>query len=229
MKKIQYTIISYDPENCGLSATAKNVVDDFLGLFGMKKPVDTIECNGNDELICVWNSLGAWRKSDDTGFRRKMRAIYRKTCAQREESTMSKVLLVTSIGVGDIVGLSNGWIAIISSNKISRDAATIATAIYHELGHIHNIPSKKRNSIDNDETANINDKKIIGLEKEHQGKNAIFYCLGEHCLNRDCSMRQRICFDNWKKHLTTERLRAGKPYCDRCLADLKYNIKNNSA
>ena len=118
------------------------------------------------------------------------------------------------------MGYSDSWIAIVSSCRINNDPDTITTAIYHELGHIHGIPDKKRKCIGNYEESRINDAKIVTLEHKHKSEDAIFYWRGEHCLNIGCSMRQRLCFDKWKRHLTKERL-PGKPYCGKCLADLR--------
>ncbi len=224
MKNISYRIISYDPQRIGLISITQKAVADLLQIVGLKVSAESIECEGKEELVLEWDQLGLWEKNDDIGFRWRMRAICRKAYAQREDGGMNKVLLVTSINIGSIVGLSDEWIAIVSSCRINDDPDTVTTAIYHELGHIHGIPDEKRKNIGNYETAGIKDEEIAALEYKYQGEDAIFYWRGEHCLNVGCSMRQRLCFENWKKHLTKERL-LGKPYCDKCVADLKRMVE----
>lgn len=220
MKNVSYRIVSYDPQQIGLISITQKAVADFLQIVGLKLSPETIECEGKEELVLEWDQLGLWQENNDIDFRCRMRAIYRKAYAQREDSAMKKVLLVTSIDIGLIVGLSDEWIAIVSSCRINDDPDTVTTAIYHEIGHAHGIPDKKRKCIGNYEKTDIKDDEIVALEHKHKGENAIFYRLGEHCLNIGCSMRQRLCFDNFKRHLTEERL-LGKPYCDKCLANLK--------
>ncbi len=219
MKKVSYRIVSYDPQKIGLKSITQKAIADFLQIVGLKLSPETIECEGKEELVLEWDQLGLWQ-NDDMGFRSRMRAIYDKAFPEQEDGTMYKVFLVTSIDIGRIVGLSDGDIAIASSFRVNNNLDIVTTATFHELGHTHGIPDEKRKCIGNYEKSNINDVKIVALEHKHKGKNAIFCKLGEHCLNTSCSMRQRLSFDNWKEHLTKERL-PGKPYCDNCLANLK--------
>lgn len=218
MKNVSYRIVSYDPQKIGLMSITQKAVADFLQIVGLKLSPETIECKGCDELEKEWKKLGTYK---DKQFRGQLSSIYRKATKHLPSLGLThRAILVTSKYIGDIVGFSYDWIVIVSSCQVNNDLDTVTTAIFHELGHTHGIPDEKRKCIGNYGNSNINDDKIVDLEHKHQGENAIFCWEGEHCLNVGCSMRQRLCFDNWKRHLTEERL-PGKPYCDNCLANLK--------
>ena len=176
-----------------------------------------------------WKALeDGYRKDDDKVFCSQIEKLYNKAVSKLQPSKIHKGILVTTMSIGTIVGVSYDWIgtAIISSCQISNHRETFATVVFHELGHMHGAPScHERKKLDRRVN---NDSQIVALEKEQRETNAIYECLGEHCLNIGCSMRQRLCFANWRLHLTKERLQVGRPYCDRCTADLKGFFKNSA-
>jgi len=218
MSEISYNIISYDPEKLGLIKITKKVLADFLNLVGVDVSVQCLECSGRDQLVSEWETIGYYEGSDDDGFPGRLLTLSSKVASQLPASKGHKRILVTSIDIGRVVGTSYGWIAIISSHQIQDDPETFATTVFHELGHIHGAPNTERKKVDRQVN---NDPEIVELEKEMQGENAIYECLdfGEHCLNQNCTMRQRLTFENWKV-LTKERLAADSPYCESCLANI---------
>ncbi len=215
MSGISYDIISYDPEKLGLIEITRKVLSEFLDLVGVDASIQDIECREYDELVSEWARLGTYH---DGAFSARLGCLYSKARSRLQPSNRHRGLLVTSTNIGQIVGVSN-TIGIISYSEIAEyGLETFATAVFHELGHMHGAPSRKRHQVDRQVNC---DSQIVGLEKEYGGTNAIYECLGKHCLNVGCSMRQRLDFAHWKLHLTQERLKIGRPYCDRCLADLK--------
>jgi hypothetical protein len=240
---ISYNIISYDPQNRGLIEITQKVVADFLELVGVRAPIQTLECKGNDELVSKWETLGIWRKDDDEAFCNRIENLY-KAASRLTVSMKQRGILVTSIDIGKIVGLSCGLNVgrkvdlfydgpiIISSYQISNHRETFETAVFHELGHMHGAPSLTRTNEGKYEVSGIPDAEsidaeIVSMEHGMKGEDAIFDCLGEHCLNIGCSMRQRLWIPNWRFHLTKERL-VGRPYCYKCLADIKGVFKNSA-
>ena len=226
---LSYNIISYDPRNrglrnLGLVEITQKVVADFLELVGVDASVQCLECSGRDELVSEWKTLeGRWRRNDNGAFAGQLLVLENKVTSEIQSSKIRKAILVTSMNIGEIIGaFYNNRIAIISSQKIEHNPERFATAVFHELGHMHGAPSTERKKVDRKVN---NDFQIVELEKEMQGTNAIYESLGEHCLNLGCSMRQRLCFADWS--LTKERLQTGRPYCDKCLDDLKDFFRKN--
>ncbi len=71
------------------------------------------------------------------------------------------------------------------------------TEIFHEFGHVLNLPSNRR-----------------GVEHIEQS-------LGEHCKNRGCSMKQGLSVPNDWIMFTMDRIQANRgPFCNDCQLDL---------
>jgi hypothetical protein len=225
MKDISYRIISCDPKAVDLAIIAKKTVIEFLQLVGLRLTPEIIECKGCVELENEWAKLGKYEDATSASFVGQLASIYEKATGKPLSLKIEKAILVTDKDIGEIVGVSydRQSLAIISSYQVPNDINTVATAVFHELGHMHNIPSLERGKIGPYSLRCIDDDKIVAMENDGKNKDAIYFIKGlggEHCLNPGCSMRQRLCFINWKKHLTAERS-PDKPYCDRCLNDLK--------
>jgi len=210
MNTISYNIISYDPQNLGLIKITQKVVTEFLGLVGVHPSIQCLECRDCGELENEW-TIPCVEQSERLHFKAKSRFESTKGC--------KKWIFITSIDIGNYVGITHdNNNATISSCQVKDDMETFSTGMFHELGHMHDIPSLDRKKLDNHVD---DDAQIILLEQASAGKDAIFERFGEHCLNSGCSMRQRLTFQNWIDHLTKERIEIGRAYCKRCLADLK--------
>ena len=79
---------------------------------------------------------------------------------------------------------------------------TQKTEIFHEFGHVLNLPTNRR------------------------GRNNLDHSLGDHCLSPGCSMKQGLNVpDDWIT-FTTSRLRSGgRPFCGDCIKDLSVKFK----
>lgn len=219
---LSYNIISYNQRNIDLIGITQNVVTDFLELVGVQAAIQTLECKGCNDLVNEWKTLGAYREDDNGAFACRLLMLRNKAGSRLSPSETIKTIFVTNQAIGEVIGLNFDGITIISFHHISNHRERFATAVFHELGHMHGAPSTERKKVDRNVN---NDFQIVELEKEMQGTNAIYESLGEHCLNLGCSMRQRLCFADWS--LTKERLQTGRPYCDKCLDDLKDFFRKN--
>lgn len=217
MSGISYNIISYDAQNLGLIKLTEKVLVEFVNPVGVQASIQCLECRDCDELVSQWETLGSYQEDDDGAFSCRLLKLCSKAGSRLSPAKTVKTIFVTDQSIGRWMGVTFGATAIISAYEITQnDPEIFVTNVFHELGHMHETPSRERRKVD----AQIkNDDQIIALEKEVSGTDAIYECFGEHCLNFGCSMRQRLCLKD--RTLTEERLQIGRPYCDRCLTDLK--------
>lgn len=104
--------------------------------------------------------------------------------------------------LGTIISLKR--LSTINNPNLRKES--IKTEIFHEVGHVFNLPDVKRSE-------NIENS------------------LGPHCTNYGCSMKQGLRVPQDWETFTKERVDAGgKPFCGECTSHLKekYNLKTKS-
>lgn len=111
---------------------------------------------------------------------------------------------IFSLGNSYLIGAALGNITLISFFRLNGISdpylckATIQTEIFHEVGHILNLPSKRR-----------------GLKELEDS-------IGLHCTNSGCSMKQGLDVPrDWINNTIVRIQNGGVPYCPECIKDLE--------